>query len=158
VSYRPGQDAGRVGWRCESWVNRSRFVYRGLTFTPCKSLFRGRGGNRLENVDPGAHISTADSFASFQETVLSDTSRILIYTTAVCPYCVAAKNFLKSKGQSWTEVRVDTDPAEREKMIALTRRTSVPQIFIGDTHVGGYDDMIALHRAGGLEPLLESVA
>ncbi|GAB3354410.1 glutaredoxin 3 [Lysobacter tyrosinilyticus] len=89
---------------------------------------------------------------------MSDTSRILIYTTAVCPYCVAAKNFLKSKGQSWTEVRVDTDPAEREKMIALTRRTSVPQIFIGDTHVGGYDDMIALHRAGGLEPLLESVA
>jgi len=89
---------------------------------------------------------------------LSDTSRILIYTTAVCPYCVAAKNFLKSKGQSWTEVRVDTDPAEREKMIALTKRTSVPQIFVGDTHVGGYDDMIALHRAGGLEPLLESAA
>jgi glutaredoxin 3 len=89
---------------------------------------------------------------------LSDTPRILIYTTAVCPYCVAAKNFLKSKGQTWTEIRVDTDPAEREKMVALTRRTSVPQIFIGDTHVGGYDDMIALHRAGGLEPLLESAA
>ena len=83
---------------------------------------------------------------------------ILIYTSAICPYCVAAKNFLKSKGQSWVEVRVDTDPAEREKMIARAKRTSVPQIFIGDTHVGGYDDMIALHRAGGLEPLLESVA
>src|SRR5688572_15079070 len=115
------------------------------------SLFRAQG---LENLESGAHISTIGLFASFQETVLSNTPQILIYTTAVCPYCVAAKNFLKSKGQTWTEVRVDTDPAEREKMVALTRRTSVPQIFIGDTHVGGYDDMIALHRAGGLEPLL----
>jgi glutaredoxin 3 len=83
---------------------------------------------------------------------------ILIYTSAICPYCVAAKNFLKSKGQVWTEVRIDLDPAEREKMVARARRTSVPQIFIGGTHVGGYDDMIALHRAGGLEPLLEGVA
>ena len=80
--------------------------------------------------------------------------RIVMYTTAVCPYCVAAKNFLKSKDQTWEEVRVDTDPAEREKMVALARRTSVPQIFIGETHVGGYDDLIALHRAGKLEPLL----
>lgn len=80
--------------------------------------------------------------------------KIVIYTTAICPYCVAAKNFLKSKGESWTEVRIDLDPAQREKMMSLTRRTSVPQIFIRGTHVGGYDDMIALHRAGGLEPLL----
>ncbi|TBV73652.1 glutaredoxin 3 [Pseudoxanthomonas winnipegensis] len=80
--------------------------------------------------------------------------QITLYSTAVCPYCVAAKNFLKSKGQTWTEVRIDTDPAEREKMMARTRRTSVPQIFIGQTHVGGYDDMMALHRAGKLEPLL----
>jgi glutaredoxin 3 len=78
---------------------------------------------------------------------------IILYTTAICPYCVAAKNFLKSKGQSWTEVRIDTDPVAREKMMASTRRTSVPQIFIGATHVGGYDDMVALHRAGKLEPL-----
>ena len=83
---------------------------------------------------------------------------ITIYSTAVCPYCVAAKNFLKSKGQQWTEVRIDLDPAEREKMIARARRTSVPQIFVGSTHVGGYDDMIALHRAGKLEPLLEGGA
>ncbi|WP_223807162.1 glutaredoxin 3 [Montanilutibacter psychrotolerans] len=82
------------------------------------------------------------------------TPQVVIYTTAICPYCVAAKNFLKSKGHGWTEVRIDLDPAEREKMMALTRRTSVPQIFVGDTHVGGYDDMIALHRAGGLDPLL----
>lgn len=79
---------------------------------------------------------------------------IVIYSTAVCPYCVAAKNFLQSRGQTWSEVRVDLDPAEREKLVARTRRTSVPQIFIGDVHVGGYDDLIALHRAGKLEPLL----
>jgi glutaredoxin 3 len=84
----------------------------------------------------------------------SQAPEIIIYTTAVCPYCVAAKNFLRSKGQSWTEVRVDLDHAEREKMVARARRTSVPQIFIDGTHIGGYDDMIALHRAGGLEPLL----
>ena len=80
---------------------------------------------------------------------------ITLYSTAICPYCVAAKNFLKSKGRSWTEVRIDLDPAERDKMIARARRTSVPQIFVGDVHVGGYDDMMALHRAGQLEPLLD---
>ena len=90
----------------------------------------------------------------FPETALSDTPAITIYSTAICPYCVAAKNFLKSKGLGWTEVRIDTDPAERERMVAKTRRTSVPQIFVGDTHVGGYDDMMALHRAGKLESLL----
>ncbi|WFC43153.1 glutaredoxin 3 [Pseudoxanthomonas sp. SE1] len=79
---------------------------------------------------------------------------ITLYSTAICPYCVAAKNFLKSKGQTWTEVRIDLDADAREKMIAKARRTSVPQIFIGETHVGGYDDMIAMHRAGKLEALL----
>ena len=79
---------------------------------------------------------------------------IIIYSTAICPYCVAAKNFLRSKGLSWNEIRIDADPAEREKMVAKARRTSVPQIFVGDIHVGGYDDMMALHRAGKLEPLL----
>lgn len=85
---------------------------------------------------------------------MSSAANIVIYTTAVCPYCVAAKNFLQSKGQTWTEVRVDTQPELRRKMTELTGRTSVPQIFINDTHVGGYDDMIALHRKGGLDPLL----
>ena len=84
----------------------------------------------------------------------SASPEITLYTSAVCGYCVAAKNFLKSKGLQWKEVRVDTDPLERERMVALARRTSVPQIFIGQTHVGGYDDMMALHRAGKLEPLL----
>ena len=79
---------------------------------------------------------------------------IVMYTTAICPYCVAAKNFLRSQGQEWTERRIDTDRAAREEMMQRARRTSVPQIFVGETHVGGYDDMIALHRAGGLAPLL----
>ena len=83
---------------------------------------------------------------------------VTIYSTAVCPYCVAAKNFLKSQGWEWTEVRIDLDPDQREKMVNLARRTSVPQIFVGDVHVGGYDDMMALHRAGKLLPLLDGQA
>ncbi|QIK81400.1 glutaredoxin 3 [Lysobacter sp. HDW10] len=85
---------------------------------------------------------------------MSQQKEIKIYTTLVCPYCVAAKNFLKSKNLAWTEVRIDTDAAEREKMVELTRRTSVPQIFVGDTHVGGYDDMMALNRDGKFDALL----
>ena len=67
---------------------------------------------------------------------------------------MAAKNFLKSKGLEWNEVRIDLDPVEREKMVAKAKRTSVPQIFVGDAHVGGYDDMMAMHREGRFEPLL----
>ena len=83
---------------------------------------------------------------------------ITVYTSAMCGYCVAAKNFLRSKGLQWTEVRIDQDPAERERMLERARRTSVPQIFIGETHVGGYDDMMALHRAGKLDALLSGDA
>ena len=85
-------------------------------------------------------------------------SRITMYTTAVCPYCVAAKNFLASRGAAWDEVRVDLDFDRRREMVERAQRTSVPQIFIGDTHVGGFDDMVALDRAGGLRPLLEACA
>lgn len=85
---------------------------------------------------------------------MSEPSTITLYTSASCGYCVAAKNFLKSRGLAWTEVRIDLDPEERQRMVERARRTSVPQIFIGQVHVGGYDDLIALHRAGGLEPLL----
>lgn len=83
---------------------------------------------------------------------------VTMYTTAVCPYCVAAKNFLKSRGVAWTEVRVDMDPAARKAMMEMSRRTSVPQIFIGGTHVGGFDEMVALDRRGGLAPLLAGEA
>lgn len=79
---------------------------------------------------------------------------ITLYTSAICAYCNAAKQFLKGRGLEWNEVRIDQEPAERERMVERTGRTSVPQIFIGETHVGGYDDMIALHRAGKLDPLL----
>lgn len=85
-------------------------------------------------------------------------SDVLMYTTAICPYCVAAKNFLKSRGASWTEVRVDTDPARRAEMMDRTQRTSVPQIFIGERYVGGYDELVALDRAGSLKPMLEAQA
>ncbi len=83
-------------------------------------------------------------------------SNVIIYSTAVCPYCVAAKNFLKSRGANYSEVRIDTDPVARAEMMEKTKRSSVPQIFINGTHVGGYDDMVALDRAGGLKPLLEA--
>ena len=83
---------------------------------------------------------------------------ITIYTSATCGYCAAAKNFLKSRLLEWREVRIDLDAAARERMVALAHRTSVPQIFIGETHVGGYDDMIALHRAGKLDAILVGAA
>lgn len=81
---------------------------------------------------------------------------VVMYSTAVCPYCVAAKNFLKSRGLGYQEVRVDTDPAARALMMERTRRTSVPQIFINGTHVGGYEELVALDRSGGLAPLVEA--
>ncbi len=82
---------------------------------------------------------------------------VKMYTTAVCPYCVQAKALLKQKGvQVLTEVRVDLDPQERIRMMEITGRRTVPQIFIGDTHVGGCDDLVALDRKGGLLPLLEA--
>jgi glutaredoxin 3 len=78
-----------------------------------------------------------------------------MYTTAVCPYCVRAKQFLKSKGvDSIEEVRVDLDPHARDTMMQTTGRRTVPQIFIGETHVGGCDDLFALDASGGLAPLL----
>jgi len=83
---------------------------------------------------------------------------ILIYSSAVCPYCVAAKNFLKARGLEYRELRIDMDRQAREEMMAKAKRTSVPQIFVNGTHVGGFDDMVAMDRAGTFQPLLESVA
>ena len=79
---------------------------------------------------------------------------IKMYTTGYCPYCVRAKALLQSKGvEAIEEIRIDTDPAQREDMMRITGRRTVPQIFIGNTHVGGCDDLIALDHAGGLLPL-----
>lgn len=82
---------------------------------------------------------------------------VVMYCTAVCPYCVRAEQLLKSKGVSEiTKIRIDLNPEERDIMMAKTGRRTVPQIYIGDTHVGGFDDLAALDRAGGLDPLLKS--
>ena len=82
---------------------------------------------------------------------------VKMYTTAVCPYCVRAKQLLQAKGVAHIEeVRVDLNPEERVKMMEITGRRSVPQIFIGDTHVGGCDDLMALDSEGGLMPLLQT--
>ena len=82
---------------------------------------------------------------------------IKMYTTGFCPYCVRAKMLLKSKGvEHIEEIRIDNDPAQREEMMRITGRRTVPQIFIGSTHVGGCDDLIALDKNGGLQPLLAS--
>jgi glutaredoxin 3 len=81
---------------------------------------------------------------------------VKMYTTAVCPYCVRAKQILVSKGvEAIDEIRVDRDPQERMKMMEITGRRTVPQIFIGETHVGGCDDLVALDAQGGLVPLLQ---
>jgi glutaredoxin 3 len=82
--------------------------------------------------------------------------RIELFSTAVCPYCIAAKNLLKARGLHWNEVRVDTDPVQRDAMLARSGgRRSVPQIFVNDQHVGGYDDLVAADRSGKLAQLLE---
>jgi glutaredoxin 3 len=80
---------------------------------------------------------------------------VRMYTTQVCPYCVRAKALLRQRGVAEIEeIRIDLDPSERERMVAATGRRTVPQIFIGQTHVGGCDDLIALDQRGGLLPLL----
>jgi glutaredoxin 3 len=80
---------------------------------------------------------------------------VTMYTTAVCPYCVRAKQLLKERGvQAIEEIRVDSDPAQRTAMMERTGRRTVPQIYIGATHVGGFDDLAALDGKGGLMPLL----
>ncbi len=80
---------------------------------------------------------------------------VRMYTTQVCPYCVRAKALLRQRGVAQIdEIRVDLDPAQRDHMVQITGRRTVPQIFIGDTHVGGCDDLMALDQKGGLLPLL----
>lgn len=83
------------------------------------------------------------------------TTQVTMYSTAVCPYCTRAERLLESKGvTAIAKVRIDLDPEQRALMMQKTGRRTVPQIYIGDTHVGGFDDLYALDQAGGLEPLL----
>ncbi len=83
-------------------------------------------------------------------------ARVLMYSTAVCPYCIMAERLLKAKGVETIEkIRVDLDPQQRADMMQKTGRRTVPQIYIGDTHVGGFDDLSALDREGKLDGLLQ---
>lgn len=82
---------------------------------------------------------------------------VKIYSTGSCPYCIAAKQLLKARGVTeLDDIRVDVTPGERQKMMDITGRRTVPQIFIGSTHVGGCDDLVALDNNGGLLPLLNA--
>lgn len=82
-------------------------------------------------------------------------AKVFMYSSGICPYCTAAKNLLKTKGvTAIEEVRIDQVAGKREEMMARTQRRTVPQIYIGDRHVGGHDDLVALDRAGELDALL----
>lgn len=86
-------------------------------------------------------------------------AKIEMYTTAVCPYCVAAKGLLTRKGVTQVEeIRVDLSPDRRDEMMSRSRRRTVPQIFIDGVHVGGHDELVALDRAGKLDPMLAGSA
>ncbi|MFZ2451207.1 MAG: glutaredoxin 3 [Methylobacter sp.] len=81
---------------------------------------------------------------------------ILIYTTKICPYCIMAKRLLDKKGVTYNEINVDGNPGLREAMMQKTRRRTVPQIYIGDLHVGGFDELYSLEQNKKLDPLLVS--
>ena len=86
------------------------------------------------------------------------TAHVLMYSTGVCPYCMMAERLLKAKGVAEIEkIRIDLDPQQRALMIEKTGRRTVPQIYIGDTHVGGFDDLSALEKQGKLDALLQAV-
>jgi len=86
-------------------------------------------------------------------------NKVRMYTSAVCPYCIRAKALLQKRGvAAIEEIRIDLDPQQRQHMMAVTGRRTVPQIFIGETHVGGCDDLYTLDARGGLTPLLRDAA
>ncbi len=81
-----------------------------------------------------------------------------MYSTMVCPYCIRAKRLLKSKGATFTDINLSSQPQRRVEMMQKSGRQTVPQIWVGDTHVGGFDDLWALDRTGKLDKLLENAA
>lgn len=85
-------------------------------------------------------------------------SKVTIYTKPYCPYCIRAVDLLEKKGVAFTEIEAAFDPDKRQEMMTRSGRTTFPQIFIGETHVGGCDDIMALERAGKLDPLLAAAA
>jgi glutaredoxin 3 len=123
--------------RCRSDVAGAGFAPQGRP----KARIRPHWGQRSrEAASVGVHFVTA---------------KVLMYSTAVCPYCVRAETYLRTKGITEIDkIRVDLDPARRVEMMQRTGRRTVPQIYIDERHVGGYEDLVALDRAGGLAPLL----
>lgn len=109
-------------------------------------------------MDPSSTQQTppdsAQAHSSETPAVTDGTVQVRMYATAFCPYCVRARRLLERKGVAWEEIAVDGDRERFQEMTLRANRTTVPQIFIGDVHVGGYDDMAALDRAGKLDPLL----
>lgn len=89
---------------------------------------------------------------------MSTAPGVVMYATGWCPYCARARHLLAAKGVTWHEIDVDAVPGAREEMRARAGRSSVPQIFVGDRHIGGFDDMAALDDRGALDPLLADVA
>lgn len=95
--------------------------------------------------------------SDYQQGEIIMTAHVIMYSTGVCPYCNMAEQLLKKKGVTEIEkIRIDLDPAQRDLMMEKTGRRTVPQIYIGDTHVGGFDDLSALDRSGKLDPLLQA--
>ena len=82
--------------------------------------------------------------------------KVVMYATSWCPYCTQARDLLEQKGVAWEEIDVDAEPARRAEMMSRSGRSTVPQIFVGETHVGGCDDLIELDARGGLDPLLQT--
>lgn len=81
-------------------------------------------------------------------------SEIIVYTSRLCPYCTMAKKLLDRKGAAFTEIDVDSKPGLRQELMEKSKRRTVPQIYIGDRHIGGFDDLYALDNRGELDPLL----
>ena len=92
----------------------------------------------------------------FMNTDSKNTNNIVIYSTLICPYCIAAKRLLKSKDLDYQEIRVDKDRQQRQIMMDKSGRTSVPQIFINNQHIGGFDDLNAINRSGKLDLILNN--
>ena len=91
----------------------------------------------------------------YQREQVTHMPKVVMYTTMICPYCVRAKHLLQRKDVDFEEIRIDTDRVQMRIMMERTRRHTVPQIFIGDFHVGGFDDLAAMEARGELDPLLE---
>lgn len=101
-----------------------------------------------------SHQETEQEHPSAAPAGADSAAQVMMYATTFCPYCVRARGLLERKGVAWQEISVEGDRERFQEMTHRANRTTVPQIFIGDVHVGGYDDMAALDRAGKLDPLL----